>query len=85
MPLWQTLSMQIINPTDTKRTAFVRGFWKGMAAPMMLFSAFELPAQAQPIAFQPLRRRPVQHASDWVRVGDALRAAVAKERTARGA
>lgn len=75
---------EIINPTDSRRVAFARGFWKGMAAPLMLFAGFDLPAQAQPVVFQPLQRRPSPPTSDWVRVGDALRAAVAKERASSG-
>lgn len=67
----------------TRRAAFMRGFWKGLAAPMMLFTSYTLPAEAQPAEFTPLARRPAP-ASDWVRVGEALRAALARERGARG-
>ena len=66
------------------RAAFIRGFWKGMAAPLVLFSALDLPAQAQPLTFRPLTRRSEAPASDWLRVGQALRAAAAKDRAAGG-
>lgn len=74
----------IIDPTASKKNAFVRGFWKGMAAPLFLFSAFDLPVQAQPTAFQPLQRRPRSDQSDWVRVGESLRLAAAKQRNSGG-
>lgn len=35
--------MVIIDFADTSKQAFVRGFRKGMAAPVMLFGSFEAP------------------------------------------
>jgi hypothetical protein len=74
----------IVNLDDTKRAAFVRGFWKGMAAPLMLFSSFSMPHQAAPLEYRPLPRRPDVARSDWARVGDQLRAAAEKVRDDRG-
>lgn len=70
----------LIDPTSSKKAAFVRGFWKGMAAPLVLFSSFDLPAQARPLTFQPLQRRPMADQSEWARVGQSLREAAAKYR-----
>lgn len=36
--------MVIIDFSDTKKQAFIRGFSKGMAAPVMLFGSFDAPA-----------------------------------------
>ncbi len=74
----------VVDLTTSKKHAFVRGFWKGLAAPMMLFSTSALPADAQVLDFRPLPRRPAPVASDWVRVGDGLREALRKEREAGG-
>lgn len=73
-----------IDTTSQPKAAFMRGFWKGMAAPLMLFSAFDLPAEARPMPFQPLARRSAPPASEWLRVGQALRLAAAKDRAAGG-
>ena len=75
----------LFDPTSQPKAAFIRGFWKGMAAPLMLFSTFDLPAQARPMAFQPLARRSEAPASEWLRVGQALRIAAAKDRASGGA
>ncbi len=74
----------LINPTDSRKTAFVRGFWKGMAAPLVLFSSFDLPAQAVPMTFRPLERRAHNPASDWIRAGQSLRQAAKKIREEGG-
>lgn len=73
-----------INIITTPRKAFFQGFWKGMAAPLMLFSSHALPAQAQPGEFQPLPNRVTSPALDWVRVGNSLRDAAKKERESCG-
>lgn len=76
--------VQIVNFSDTPRTAFVRGFWKGMAAPLMLFGSSAMPVEAQPMEFKPLPIRPSDPGQDWARVGDLLRAATSKDRAAGG-
>jgi len=35
--------MAIINFSDTKRQAFLRGFQKGLASPVILFGSFQAP------------------------------------------
>lgn len=84
--LWHTPTAMSADarPTNTRRTAFVRGFWKGMAAPVMLFGSISLPAEARPLEFQPLPRRPVPESSDWSRVGQHLRAALKQYRSENG-
>ena len=74
----------IVDPTSSKKAAFTRGFWKGMAAPLMLFSSFDVSAHLAPTTVQPLQRRPRDEASDWVRVGESLRTAAAKYRESGG-
>ena len=74
----------LVDPTATKKDAFIRGFWKGMAAPMMLFGSFSLPAEARPIEFQPLPRRQAPEMSDWARVGQQLRSALKQYRSENG-
>jgi hypothetical protein len=72
--------MTNIDLTTTPRKALLQGFWKGLAAPLMLFGSHSLPAQAQPGEFQPLPNRMSSQALDWVRVGNALRAAAKRDR-----
>lgn len=73
----------VINFRDTKRQAFLRGFWKGLAAPLMIYSASEMPPEAVVTAQALPNLQPLQD-SDWVRVGNALREAAARERASRG-
>ncbi|MDP1650057.1 MAG: hypothetical protein Q8M01_17905 [Rubrivivax sp.] len=76
---------EIVNMSDTKKAAFARGFWKGMAAPLMLFSAFDLSAQQAQQTFRELPKRASGgQTSDWVRVGEALRTAAKKVRESGG-
>lgn len=71
------------SPANSRRSAFVRGFWKGMAAPMMLFGSISIPAEARPLEFQPLPRRQ-SPSTDWARVGQQLRAALKQHRSENG-
>ena len=74
-----------LNFSESRKAALVRGFWKGLAAPLLLFSSFDLPAQARPQGFQPLPKRAGHQESDWTRVGRELRNAALQERKkARG-
>lgn len=75
---------EIVNLTDTKKAAFSRGLWKGMAAPLMLFSAFDLSAQRVEQTFRELPKRVGEPSSDWLKVGNALRAAAKKDRESGG-
>jgi hypothetical protein len=72
--------MTTIDLTTTQRKALLQGFWKGLAAPLMLFGSHSLPVQAQPGEFQPLPDRMSSPAQDWVRVGNSLRDAAKKDR-----
>lgn len=73
--------ISIIDFSSSKRQAFIHGLWKGLAAPLVLFSTFDLPPQAAPVTYRPLERRPSSGiAGDWVRVGRDLRTAADRER-----
>ncbi len=71
---------QATNPKhQVRRGAFARGFWRGLAAPLMLYSGNALPAELRDYKFKPLE--PMARGdvgSDWKRVGDALRGAACK-------
>ena len=61
------------------RHAFARGFWRGLAAPLMIYSNEALPANIKDCTFKPLP--PMKRGDlrgDWRRVGDALRNASAR-------
>jgi hypothetical protein len=75
---------KIIDLSDTSKAAFSRGLWKGMAAPLMLFSTFDAAAEVIKITAQELPKRSSPPGSDWIKVGDALRAAAEKERQSGG-
>jgi len=54
----------------------MRGFWRGLAAPLMLYSDTAFPAELQDYSFKPLptvKRGSLQ--DDWWRVGETLRSA----------
>lgn len=75
---------EIVNMSDTKKEAFARGFWKGMAAPLMLFSTFDLSDQQAEQTFRELPKHSGSLSSDWVKVGNALRSAAKKDRESGG-
>jgi hypothetical protein len=75
---------EIVCLSDSKKAAFSRGFWKGMAAPLMLFSTFDMSAQPVEQTFQELPNRASEEGSDWIRVGDALRMAAKQDRELGG-
>lgn len=69
----------------SKRTAFVKGVAKGLAAPLAIYSGSEMPAHARPMKFQHLQRQPVSGVGDnWRHVGQLLKAAAAKHRSGGG-
>ena len=73
--------MNFSKPTDTPRRAFATGFWRGLAAPAMLFSSVSLPSYAEPVKFEPLPVRGAKTmADDWRKVGEHLRAVIDRER-----
>lgn len=62
--------------------AFVRGFWKGLASPLMVYSHFELPSWAANYEFKKLPRTTGEFGdirSDWKRVGQQLQEACEQE------
>lgn len=75
---------KLIDLSDSKKTAFARGFWKGMAAPLSLYSPVERSGEQGLQSFRALPRRSSGQASDWVNVGNALRAAAKRERETGG-
>ena len=78
--MWQTaINMDtVINYKDNKRQAFVRGFLKGLAAPLMLYATSRFPSELN-VSYQELPEPTREQKSDWVRVGDALRKAAADD------
>jgi hypothetical protein len=69
---------RIFDLTATPHQAFMRGFWRGLAAPLAVFSMHNIPDWAQPPVLEV--RNPAKGsaglAGDFRRVGDCLRAAV---------
>lgn len=66
--------MVIINFSDTKKQAFLRGFEKGLAAPVMLFGNFQAPKVdvIPQISVQSIEIREVLE-NDWKAIGTDLR------------
>lgn len=56
--------------------AFVRGFWKGLASPVLLYSTFRVPPEVDQIAFRNLPKRSTELGSlksDWKAVGKQIK------------
>ena len=71
----------MISFSNIQKSAFLRGFWKGMAAPLVLFSsAVGVPHQRTRFEFEPLPKRTQRQGvgDDWRRVGNDLRRAAGK-------
>ena len=69
--------MPIVDFDDTPREAFVRGFWKGLGAPYLLYGEFELPPLPDlPPLDLPLIDAQAAIAHDWRKVGQDIRAAM---------
>ncbi len=69
--------MVIINFSDTKRQSFLRGFEKGLTAPILLYGYFQAPnANMIPqITVQPIAISEVLE-NDWKTIGANLRNAI---------
>lgn len=69
--------MTRIDLKAARRMALSRGFWRGMAAPLMIYSAFHLPEEMRP-KFQHVANPASQDGlrGDWKRVGGHIRDAV---------
>jgi hypothetical protein len=62
--------MVIIDFTDTKRQAFVRGFYKGFTAPSMLFEQYSAPPLPEVKQISPPSINEEQALnSDWEKIG----------------
>ena len=69
--------MLIADFDDTPREAFVRGFWKGLGAPYLLYGEFDMPPLPEIQAVDlPLTDAQAAIAQDWRKVGQDIRAAV---------
>lgn len=71
----------IIDFNGTKREAFVRGFLKGLAAPVALFSTHTPPEVPQVPMIEPPSHPNGDAgalASDWARIGHSLQMAVGR-------
>lgn len=68
----------MINLDATRRATFFQGFYRGLAAPMLLYAGHELPQYAMPQAIEvpnPARStRGIE--GDWAMVGKQLKAAM---------
>lgn len=61
-------------PTDRRSRAFVRGFLRGLASPLVIYSSIQIPPYAEPMEFKPLPvRGKGTMADDWKRVGQHIR------------
>lgn len=64
---------------STSKQAFYRGFWRGLAGPLALFSRCEVPSHIKtPEALTLPKRRLGSIRDDWRAVGDELQAAYDK-------
>jgi hypothetical protein len=69
--------MVIGNQKDRNRSIFINSFVRGLAAPTMMFAVHELPQIPNIIQVQaPVQPIDMALAGDWVRVGQALDAAI---------
>ena len=73
----------ILTYPSTRRQALVRGFWKGLAAPVMLFGVGAAPIIPEPIQISPpgLTGEDALR-SDWTRLGVDFQVVIANEKRA---
>lgn len=66
--------MYLLNLSALPRQAFMHGFWKGLAAPIMIFSEWRAPDLPTIAAVEAPRAVPTQQvlAADWYRIGTDL-------------
>ena len=62
---------KLLDFSDTNRQAFSHGFFKGLAAPVMLFGQFDLPdtQKIEKITVSPIDAKQALE-NDWVAIGD---------------
>jgi len=74
--------LEIVDLDASRRKAFLHGVRKGFAAPLLLFSDFEIKAPQAEIKHQALpKRRKGSIADDWRQVGLDLQSAIEIEQT----
>lgn len=62
---------------NSRKKAFIAGFWKGLGAPVLLASSFDLDEKSSDYKFKPLPDRKTGSLSDdWRRVGSDIRSAI---------
>lgn len=67
----------VLDFEQDKKAAMVRGFWRGMAAPVSLFAAHDAPAAPKvDLVTPPTRDVATALNGDWARVGDSILVAV---------
>lgn len=69
----------LVDIKHSRKRAFIRGFWRGLAGPLMLFAHTSVPAlpKIEPIKLPARMRDPMGGiASDWEKIGGDLKSAV---------
>ncbi|MFN7121881.1 MAG: hypothetical protein ACK4NM_07600 [Hydrogenophaga sp.] len=78
--------MQIFDLKGSPRRAFVRGLGRGFGAPLMVYSNYDLPEEAEP-KFMPVTNPAAKTSGirgDWQRVGHLLRSSYKAQAPANG-
>ena len=74
--------VKLHHPQQSPRQAFVRGFWRGMAAPMMLFVHQHAEALPRVAMIEPPKHGPGgPQADDWARIAGDFRRAIGRHQT----
>lgn len=78
--------MPLIDLKSTRRKAFARGLWRGLAAPLMIYSVHEIPEEAEPKIIHVVNPAAQTDGirGDWRRVGKQLRASMIAQTSAHG-
>jgi len=62
--------IQLINTSNSTKKVFINGFWKGMAAPVMLFGSFAAPERTEVKPLQLVFKTDLEAlSSDWNAIG----------------
>ena len=77
--------MLIVQLKDSRKKAFLNGFWRGMAAPLLLYSTVTLPKEVGDVEFQALPRQDLGGQNDDLRkIGSDIRTAFDRVAVQRG-
>lgn len=80
--VYSHLMLKIVQFGMPRRQAFVRGMRKGFAAPLLLFSDFEMDESQCEMKVQSLpKRRHGSVAEDWKQVGQDIKSVIEIEQT----